>query len=91
MKKSRGNYHRFYKIYEKEIRLNADATSVLNVLHARKIDQYILSAAAKDDLINVNTLDLQNKFIGYIWSDGYLCEWKNSDRKVLNANLFAKP
>ncbi len=57
-------YHMFYKIYEKEIRLNADATSILNVLHARKIDQYILSAAAKDDLIKMlNAFDLQDKFV----------------------------
>ena len=58
-------YHRSYKIYEKEIRLNVDALSVLNALHARKINQYILSAAAKDDLIKMlNAFDLQDKFVG---------------------------
>ncbi len=58
-------YHTLYKRYEKDIRLNADALPVLDALHARKIDQYILSAAANDDLTRMlHAFGLKDKFTG---------------------------
>lgn len=85
-------YHRFYKIYEKEILLNADATSVLNALHARKIDQYILSAAAKDDLIKMlNTFDLQSKFIGIYGATDICASGKTAIGKCLMQTHLLNP
>lgn len=85
-------YHKFYKIHEKEIRLNADALSVLNALHARKINQYILSAAAKDDLIRMlNVFGLQDKFAGIYGATDICASGKTAIGKRLMQTHLLNP
>lgn len=85
-------YHMSYKIYEKEIRLNADATLILNALHARKIDQYILSAAAKDDLIKMlNAFDLKDKFVGIYGATDICASGKTAIGKCLMQTHWLNP
>lgn len=85
-------YHKFYKIHEKEIRLNADALPVLNALHARKINQYILSAAAKDDLIKMlNAFGLQDKFTGIYGATDICASGKTAIGKCLMQTHLLNP
>lgn len=86
------DYHMSYKIYEKEIRLNADTLSVLNALHVRKIDQYILSAAAKDDLIKMlNAFDLKDKFAGIYGATDICASGKIAIGKCLMQTHWLNP
>lgn len=58
-------YHAFYKRYEKEIRLNAEALFILDAICTKGVNQYILSAAGKTDLIRMlNHFGLENRFAG---------------------------
>lgn len=66
-------YHTIYKSYESDISLNADTTLVIDSLIDKGIDQYILSAAMKSDLMkNLSHFDIASKFKGiYGVSDIY--------------------
>lgn len=58
-------YHAFYKRYEKEIRLNADALFMLDIMRTKGVNQYILSTAGKIDLIRMlNHFGLEDYFAG---------------------------
>lgn len=56
-------YHTLYKSYEKDIRLNTDTVFILDAIREKGIDQYILSASGKDDLLRlVDHFGLTGKF-----------------------------
>ncbi len=58
-------YHTLYQTHKDHIRLNPDALAVLDTLCQRGIKQYILSAAAQADLVEIlHRFDLAEKFAG---------------------------
>lgn len=58
-------YMKLYKSYEKEIKLHADVPFILDAINAKGIDQYILSAAGKNDLLRLlDHFHLSEKFKG---------------------------
>jgi len=66
-------YHITYKLYENGIKLNANATFVLDVIQNMGIRQYILSASMKDDLMKMlHYYNLTDKFTG-IYGAGDIC------------------
>lgn len=66
-------YMERYKSYEKEIALHADVPFILDMINTKSINQYILSAAGKDDLLRMlDHFQLTAKFKG-IYGSGDIC------------------
>lgn len=63
-------YMELYKSYESSLKLNADVSFILDSINAKGINQYILSAAGKKDLLRMlDHLHLKDKFKGIYGSE----------------------
>lgn len=66
-------YMERYKSYEKEIKLHTDVPFILDTVNSLGINQYILSAAGKNDLLRMlDHFRLTGKFKG-IYGSGDIC------------------
>lgn len=81
-------YMELYKKYETEIELQEDASFILDEIHARGIDQYILSAASQKDLLYwLDSFHLTGKFKKVYGSDTICATGKNViGRKLMEEN-----
>lgn len=83
-------YMERYKNYEKEIALHADVPFILDMINTKSINQYILSAAGKDDLLRMlGHFQLTGKFKG-IYGSGDICATGKVEigRKLMEDNAL---
>lgn len=63
-------YMKLYKSYESSLELNADVLFILDWINSKNINQYILSAAGKEDLLRMlDRFHLTDKFKGIYGSE----------------------
>lgn len=63
-------YMKLYKSYESSLELNADVLFILDWINSKNINQYILSAAGKEDLLRMlDCFHLTDKFKGIYGSE----------------------
>jgi len=63
-------YNTLYKSYESNLSLNNDTSFILDAVQQKGINQYILSASKKDDLMRMlNHFELTDKFKGIYGAD----------------------
>lgn len=80
-------YITYYRSCESKINLNTDASFVLNALHQKGINQYILSACGKEDLMRmINRFKLADKFQKIYGADDVCAHGKIGTGKLLIQN-----
>lgn len=80
-------YHATYKLYENGINLNADTPFVLDSLNNKGINQFILSASMKNDLMKMlDDFHLTNRFKGIYAADDICATGKIEIGKQLIRN-----
>lgn len=83
-------YMELYKSYESSLELNADVPFILDWINSKSINQYILSAAGKDDLLRMlGHFQLTGKFKG-IYGSGDICATGKVEigRKLMEDNAL---
>lgn len=83
-------YMELYKSYESSLELNADVPFILDWINSKSINQYILSAAGKDDLLRMlGHFQLTGKFKGIYGSgDIYATGKVEIGRKLMEDNAL---
>ncbi len=90
--KTAEEYMTNYRSYEDEIGLNAEVPFVLNAIHQKGINQYILSTCAKEDLMRmINHFDLADKFQKIYGADDIHANGKIGTGKLLIQNHSLNP
>lgn len=86
------DYHTTYKSYEDEICLNSDVPFVLDTIRQTGINQYILSACMKDDLMaNIQRFNLTDKFQAIYGAEDICASGKIGLGKLLIKNHSLNP